>query len=147
MSQHTIQTIVSSQRQNKFVPTSGYLAQLLGARAEILTICDGGYWECVNNTSYINHCERIVDIKSGSTNVHFNVDMIFSRIVSAHRVVAGGRGREGHSLHMRPLLLTWNNFNPSMDEWVITSIKNLGWNHMSIPKLQWCSRWSLGMDK
>ena len=23
----------------------------------------------------------------------------------------------------------------------------MGWNYLSIPKLQWCSRWSLGMDK
>ena len=23
----------------------------------------------------------------------------------------------------------------------------VAWNHLSIPKLQWCNRWSLGMDK
>ena len=45
-----------------------------------------------------------------------------------------------------PLLQTWINFNPSMDkeshaQWYVR------WNYLSIPKLQRCNRWSLGMDK
>ena len=31
-----------------------------------------------------------------------------------------------------PLLLTCINFNPSMDKWLH---KNVGWNYLSIPKL------------
>ena len=44
-----------------------------------------------------------------------------------------------------PLLLTWINLNPSMDKWLHTH-KNVGWNNLSIPKLQWLHRWCLGMD-
>ena len=45
-----------------------------------------------------------------------------------------------------PLLLTWFNFNPSMDKWLHV-LQSVGWNYLSIPKLQRCNRWSLGMDK
>ena len=42
-----------------------------------------------------------------------------------------------------PLLLTWFNFNPSMDklshnQWTVV------WNYLSIPKLQRLHRWSFG---
>ena len=40
-----------------------------------------------------------------------------------------------------PLLLTWINFNPSMDKW-LHPLYCVGWNYLAIPKL-----WSLGMDK
>ena len=43
-----------------------------------------------------------------------------------------------------PLLLTPFSFNPNMDKY---SIIKCGWNSLSIPKLQWCNRWSLGTDK
>ena len=45
-----------------------------------------------------------------------------------------------------PLLLTWFNFNPSMDK-QLHPLWSVGWNYLSIPKLQRCNRWSLGMDK
>ena len=44
------------------------------------------------------------------------------------------------------LLLTWINFNPSMNKWPQAQW-SLCWNYLSIPKLQWLHRWSLGMDK
>ena len=31
--------------------------------------------------------------------------------------------------------------------WIIISIINMGWTYFSIPKLQWGSRWSLGMNE
>ena len=46
----------------------------------------------------------------------------------------------------KPLLLTWFNFNPSMDK-LLRAMKSVGWNYLSIPKLQRLHRWSLGMDK
>ena len=44
-----------------------------------------------------------------------------------------------------PLLLTWFNFNPSMDMHSHTQW-SVEWNYLSIPKLQMCNRWNLGMD-
>ena len=44
------------------------------------------------------------------------------------------------------LLLTWINFSPSMDD-KSHAQKSVGWHYLSIPKLQRCNRWSLGMDK
>ena len=38
------------------------------------------------------------------------------------------------------------NFNPSMDKW-LHLLWSVGWNHLSIPKHQQCSHWSLRMDK
>ena len=46
----------------------------------------------------------------------------------------------------RSLLLTWININPSMDKYSHAQ-KSVGWNYLSIPKLQRLHRWSLGMDK
>ena len=45
-----------------------------------------------------------------------------------------------------PLLLTWINFNPSMAKY-LHPILSVGWNYISIHKLQRRSRWSLWMDK
>ena len=45
-----------------------------------------------------------------------------------------------------PLLLTWFNFNPSMDKQLHIQ-QRMGWNYLSIPKLQRCNRWSLRIDK
>ena len=45
-----------------------------------------------------------------------------------------------------PILLTWIIFNPSMDIWSHVQ-SSVGWNYLSIPKLQRWNRWSLGMDK
>ena len=42
------------------------------------------------------------------------------------------------------LLRTWLNFNPSMDKSSYVQ-ESVGWNHLSISKLQMCSCWSLGM--
>ena len=55
---------------------------------------------------------------------------------TAYRLVGG---------YQWPLLLTWFNFNPRMDkqshaQWSVRR------NNLSIPKLQRCKRWSLGMD-
>ena len=47
--------------------------------------------------------------------------------------------------HLWPLLLTWMNFNPSMNR-ELHPLKCVGWNHLSIPWLQQCNRWSLGLD-
>ena len=44
-----------------------------------------------------------------------------------------------------PLLLTWFNFNSSMDSNFIPG-KSVGWNYLSIPKLPRLHRWSLLMD-
>ena len=33
--------------------------------------------------------------------------------------------------HMEPLLLTWNNLNPSMDK-KLHPLQNVGWNYLSI---------------
>ena len=46
----------------------------------------------------------------------------------------------------RPLLITSIDFNSSMDKWSYTQY-SVGWHYVSIPKLQWLCRWSLGMDK
>ena len=45
-----------------------------------------------------------------------------------------------------PLLLTWFNFNPIMDN-ESHALLCVGWNYLFIPKLQRWHRWSLGMDK
>ena len=45
-----------------------------------------------------------------------------------------------------PFTLTWINFNPNMDKYPHAH-GSLGWNHLSIPKLQRHIRWSLGMDE
>ena len=45
-----------------------------------------------------------------------------------------------------PLLLTRINYNPSMDKW-LHQLWSVAWNYLSILEFQWCSRWSLGMDK
>ena len=45
-----------------------------------------------------------------------------------------------------PFLLSWFNFNPSMDKYNHMPSK-VGWDYLSIPKLQRFHRWSLGMDK
>ena len=45
-----------------------------------------------------------------------------------------------------PLLLTWINFNPSMDK-ELHALLTVGWNYLSIPKLKQCNHRSLGMDK
>ena len=37
-------------------------------------------------------------------------------------------------------------FNPRMDKW-LHALLGVGWNYLSIPKLQRFYRWSLGMDK
>ena len=47
---------------------------------------------------------------------------------------------------LRSLLLIWINFNPIMDKYV-HQLKSVGRNYLSIPKLPWCSRWSLWMEK
>ena len=44
-----------------------------------------------------------------------------------------------------PRLLTWVNFNHSMDM-QLHPLYSLGLNYLSIPKIQLCNRWSLGMD-
>ena len=55
-----------------------------------------------------------------------------------------------HHTHMSKspgtLLLTWINFDPSMDKWSHVR-KSVGCNYLSIPKLQSSHRWSFGMDK
>ena len=48
--------------------------------------------------------------------------------------------------HMCPSLLTWFDFNPSMDK-QLHPLQHVGWNFLFIPKLQRLHRWSLGMDK
>ena len=45
---------------------------------------------------------------------------------------------------MGPLLLTWVNFNPSIDKYM-KPLQNVGWNYQSIPKRLY--RLWLGMDK
>ena len=45
-------------------------------------------------------------------------------------------------VYVGPLLLTWFNLIP-----VIIAIISMGWNYLSIPKLQQLHCWSLGMDK
>ena len=42
-------------------------------------------------------------------------------------------------------LLTWTNFDPSTYKQIHSY--SMGWNYLSIPKLQRCNRWSSGMDK
>ena len=43
------------------------------------------------------------------------------------------------------LLLTLIDFSASMDKWLYP-LQRVGWNYLSIPKLQRCNRWSLGLD-
>ena len=44
----------------------------------------------------------------------------------------------------KPLLLTWINFNPSMDK-QLYPLPSMGWNYLSFPKPQRSNRWSLEM--
>ena len=44
------------------------------------------------------------------------------------------------------LLMTWINLNSNMDKWLYT-LQSVGWNYLSIHKLQLLYRWSLEMDK
>ena len=50
------------------------------------------------------------------------------------------------SLIQDSILQIWINFNPRMDEQSHPS-QNVGWNCLSIPRLQWCNHWILGMGK
>ena len=47
-------------------------------------------------------------------------------------------------IHLRPVLLIWFDFNPSMDIWVHAQ-QSVGWNNLSTTKLQrlhqWISKW------
>ena len=43
---------------------------------------------------------------------------------------------------LEPLLQSWTRFNPSMDK-QLHPLYNVGWNNLSIPKLQQCDCWSL----
>ena len=45
-----------------------------------------------------------------------------------------------------PFLLIWVHFNPSMDKYSHAKY-SVGWNYLSMPKLQRLYRWSLVMDK
>ena len=50
-------------------------------------------------------------------------------------------------IHPTPLfLLTRFNLNPCMDKYS-HPLYSVGWNYLSIPKLQWLNSWSLGMDR
>ena len=60
------------------------------------------------------------------------------------RMPSSARG--GSSPYLGPLLLTWINFDLSMDELSHVQL-SVGWHYLSIPKLQRLDRWSLGMDK
>ena len=52
-----------------------------------------------------------------------------------------------HLIHfLEPLLLTRNNFNPSMNKKSQVQ-SSAGGSDLSISKLQWLHHWSLGMDK
>ena len=48
--------------------------------------------------------------------------------------------------YLGPLSITWFNFNHRMDK-LSHNLQSVGWNYLSIPKLQRLHRWSLGMDK
>ena len=48
--------------------------------------------------------------------------------------------------HQGLILLIRINVNPNMDK-LLYPLLSVGWYHISIPKLQRCNRWSLGMDK
>ena len=43
--------------------------------------------------------------------------------------------------YLGPLLLTSFNFDTSMDK-QLYPLLSVGWNYLSIPKLQWYNRWS-----
>ena len=49
--------------------------------------------------------------------------------------------------HLGSNLLTWINFNSYMDNYYHRPLYGVTWNHVSIPKLQRCSRWSFGLNK
>ena len=49
-------------------------------------------------------------------------------------------------LGLHALFLRWINFHPNMDT-QLHPVKSVGWSCLSIPKLQRCHRWRLGMDK
>ena len=61
-------------------------------------------------------------------------------------VVEGSFIHAAPFLYLGPRLLIWIDFNPSMDK-LLHAQKSVGWNYLSIPKLQRLHRWSLGMDK
>ena len=48
--------------------------------------------------------------------------------------------------HLGPSLLTWINFNPSMNKWSHAKY-GMGWNYLSNPKLKQLHCWSLEMNK
>ena len=54
--------------------------------------------------------------------------------------------RIGGASRLGPFLLTWFNFNPSMDK-ETHPLWFMRWNYLSIHKLQRCNRWSLGLKK
>ena len=54
-------------------------------------------------------------------------------------------GNVEYSASLGPLPLTRINFNPSMDK-LLHPLWNLGWNYLSIPRLQRLHSWSSGMD-
>ena len=61
-------------------------------------------------------------------------------------MVALGWGSNVGTYDQEPLLLTWINYNSSMDKKLRPSW-SVEWKYLFIPKLQRCSRWSLGTDK
>ena len=51
-----------------------------------------------------------------------------------------------YHVYIRAPFTNMINFNSCMDNWS-HPLYSVGWNYLSIPKLQRCNRWSLGMDK
>ena len=102
----------------------------------------------VYHIEYTKHCSNLYSVLDYHTIYVIIVVMID---VLIYRMTGRGTNNRNNyrswgSLYQDPLLLTWFNFNPSKDKY-LHPLYTVGWNYLSIPKLQWLHRWILGMDK
>ena len=84
---------------------------------------------------------------------HFLTDQCVTLILilgSLHFVLASTSGAPTRDMgkidhYLEPLLLIRINCNPNMDK-QLRPLYSVGWNYLTILKLQQCNRWRLGMD-
>ena len=89
-----------------------------------------------------------------TTALNFQLPNTFSEQIVLHVYLWWNQIQNSESISMLyhlfdlpgPFLLTWFNFNPTMDKYSHTQY-GVGWNYLSVPNLQRCNRWSLWMDK
>ena len=106
----------------------------------------GGWLETLSRQLWC-HCNDLLSYRyTVRHNIVLNIQQGCRKYIALVRLRSHTRHLGTLVSLLCPFLVTWFNLNPSMD---IQSyaLGSAGWNYLSIPKLQRCSRCSLGMDK